>query len=158
MVACPRGALGLRVPLTSEATGNAPVFNINLFDTCSAYPAAPMDVARGFTVSVARLARHYGLAHEAGAVREHYNVTAHGELLVLVGCQAGRKGPPDKDAPKPVIAASFPLPDPAASPTRMRFSGTLPQMEGDRDICFQFTSPVAEPYYAVEQVQLTERR
>ena len=56
MVACPRGALGLRVPATSEATANAPVYNINLFDTCTAYPAAPLDVAGGFTVEVARLA------------------------------------------------------------------------------------------------------
>lgn len=157
MVACPRGALGLRVPLTSESTANAPVFNINLFDTCIAYPAAPLDVAGGFTVSVARLARHYGLAHDLTAVRRHYNVTAHGELLVLAGCQAGRKGPPDKNAPKPVIAASFPLPDPASSPTRMSFTGSLPRIEGDRDLCFQFTSPIDEPYYAVEQVQLTER-
>ncbi|WP_294392252.1 family 20 glycosylhydrolase [uncultured Sphingomonas sp.] len=157
MVSCPRGALGLRVPLTSEATDNAPVYNINLFDTCTAYPAAPLDVAGGFSVDVARLARHYGLAHEAGAVRQHYNVTDHGELLVLVGCQAGRKGPPDKGAPKPVIAASFPLPDPAASPTRMRFAGTLPKADGDRDICFQFTSPTSEPFYTVGSVQLEER-
>ncbi|MET3760642.1 family 20 glycosylhydrolase [Sphingomonas sp. UYEF23] len=158
LVACPRGALGLRVPLTSEAQGNAPVFNINLFDTCSAYPAAPLDVAKGFTVQVARLARHYGLAHEASAVREHYNVTAHGELVVLAGCQAGRKGPPDKDAPAPVVAASFPLPDPATAPTLLTFSGALPPMAGDRDLCFQFTSPVAEPYYAVADVQLKETR
>lgn len=158
LVACPRGALGLRVPLTSEAQGNAPVFNINLFDTCSAYPAAPLDVAKGFTVQVARLARHYGLAHEASAVREHYSVTAHGELVVLAGCQAGRKGRPDKDAPAPVVAASFPLPDPATAPTLLTFSGALPAMAGDRDLCFQFTSPVAEPYYAVADVQLTEAR
>ena len=158
LVACPRGALGLRVPLTSEAQGNAPVFNINLFDTCSAYPAAPLDVAKGFTVQVARLARHYGLAHEASAVREHYSVTAHGELVVLAGCQAGRKGPPDKDAPAPVVAASFPLPDPATAPTLLTFSGALPAMAGDRDLCFQFTSPVAEPYYAVADVQLKEAR
>ena len=158
LVACPRGALGLRVPLTSEAQGNAPVFNINLFDTCSAYQAAPLDVAKGFTVRVARLARHYGLAHEASAVREHYNVTAHGELLILAGCQAGRKGPPDKDAPEPVVAASFPLPDPAKAPTLLTFSGALPPMAGDRDLCFQFTSPLAEPYYAVADVQLTETR
>ncbi|PNA17873.1 beta-hexosaminidase, partial [Pseudomonas sp. MPR-R1B] len=90
----------------------------------------------------------YGLAHEASAVREPYSVTAHGELVVLAGCQAGRKGAPDKDAPKPVVVATFPLPDPAASPTKMTFKGTLPQLTGNRDLCFQFTSPVAEPYYA----------
>lgn len=158
LVSCPRGALGLRVPLTADAESNGPAFNINLFDTCSAYPAAPLDVAGGFTIEVARLARHYGLAHEASAVREPYNVTAHGELVVLAGCQGGRKGAPDKDAPKPVVVATFPLPDPAASPTKMTFKGALPQMSGDRDLCFQFTSPTSDPYYAVASVQLTERR
>ncbi len=31
-------------------------------------------------------------------------------------------------------------------------------MSGDRDLCFQFTSPTSDPYYAVASVQLTERR
>jgi hypothetical protein len=40
LTACPKGALGLRVPLTSEAEADAPAFNVNLFDTCAMYPAA----------------------------------------------------------------------------------------------------------------------
>ena len=160
---CPAdNALALRVPLTTEATGETPAYNVNLFDTCIAYPAAPMDLAAGFEVDVARLARNWGLAHDFDKVRRHYNVTPHGELLVLVGCQAGRKGPADPNAPAPVIAGSFPLPDPATAPQRMRFAGTFPAavtaLGGDRDICVQFTSPVGDPFYAVERVQLTERR
>ena len=150
MIACPKGALGLRVPLTSEAQANAPVFNINLFDTCTAYPAAPMDIAKGFTIDIARLPRHYGLAHDFKAVRQHYNVTPYGELLVLVGCTV-------KDA-KPVIAGTFPLPDPTSAPTRFSVKGKLPAMTGDRDICLQFTSPTSAPFYTVERMQLTEAR
>ncbi|MGC8170076.1 hypothetical protein, partial [Salmonella enterica] len=30
LVSCPRGALGLRVPLTADAESNGPAFNINL--------------------------------------------------------------------------------------------------------------------------------
>jgi hexosaminidase len=158
LVSCPLGSLGLRVPLTPDSQENAPAYPINAFDTCSAYAAAPLDVAGGFTIEVARLARNYGLAHDFDKVRQHYNVTPHGELLVLAGCQAGRKGPPDADAPKPVIAASFPLPDPAETPQRFRFTGTLPRMDGDRDLCLQFTPPVGSFFYAVERVQLTEQR
>ena len=36
------------------------------------------------------------------------------------------------------------------------FRGTLPKMAGDRDVCFQFTSPTKDPYYTVARVQLTE--
>jgi hexosaminidase len=150
MIACPKGALGLRVPLTSEAQANAPVFNVNLFDTCTAYPAAPMDVAKGFTIDIARLPRHYGLAHDFKAVRQHYNVTPHGELIVLVGCTL-------KDA-KPIVAGTFPLPDPRTAPTRFQVKGSLPALSGDRDICLQFTSPTSDPFYAVERMQLTEAR
>jgi len=151
MIACPRGALGLRVPLTSEATENAPVFNVNLFDTCSAYPAAPLDVAKGFTVDVARLPRHYGLAHEHTALRRHFNVTTYGELVVYARCIVAAK-----EKTKPIVVASFALPDPDSAPTRFRFSGALPQMTGDEDLCFQFTSPLSDPYYAVERVELNE--
>ena len=149
MVACPKGALGLRVPLASEATANQPAFNVNLFDTCTAYPAAPLDIARGFVVDVARLPRHYGLAHDFKAVRAHYNVTPFGELVVQVGCT-------DKDA-KPVVAATFPLPDPGTAPQRLTFRGALPKGAGDRDICFQFTAPTSGPFYAVEKAQLAEQ-
>lgn len=153
MIACPRGALGLRVPLTSEATDNAPVYNVNLFDTCSAYPAAPLDVAKGFTVDVARLPRHYGLAHEHTALRRHFNVTTYGELVVYARCIVAAK-----EKTKPIVVASFALPDPDSAPTRFRFSGALPQMAGDEDLCFQFTSPLSDPYYAVERVELNEGR
>lgn len=152
LVACPHGAFGLRVPLTSEATDNAPVFNVNLFDTCSAYPAAPLDLAKSFTVDVARLPRHYGLAHEAKALREHYNVTTYGELVIVARCIAAAK---DK-AIEPVVIATFPLPDPAAAPTRFSLSGALPAMAGDEDLCFQFTAPLSGPYYAVERAVLSE--
>lgn len=152
LVACPHGAFGLRVPLTSEAADNAPVFNVNLFDTCSAYPKAPLDIAKSFVIDVARLPRHYGLAHEAKALREHYNVTTYGELVVVARCIAAAK---DKTI-EPVVLATFPLPDPATAPTRFSVSGALPAMGGDEDICFQFTAPLAGPYYAVERAVLSE--
>ncbi|KQS04706.1 beta-hexosaminidase [Sphingomonas sp. Leaf357] len=145
LAACPKGDLGLRVPLTADATGNAPVYNVNIFDTCTMYPAAPLDVAGGFTVDVARLARHYGLAHDTTKQRQYYKVTEHGELIVRSG---GCDGP---------VAATFPLPDPATSPNRMSFKGALPKGTGDADLCMQFTASIAEPFYTVEAMQLSER-
>lgn len=158
LAACPGETRGLRVPLTTDATANAPTYDVNIFNLCTVYPAAPLDVAGGFTVEVARLARNHGLAHDFEKVRRHFNVTPHGELLVLVGCPAMKDGKPVPGAPRPAIAASFPLPDPASAPQRLRFTGTLPAMDGDRDLCFQFTSPLTEPLYAVERVSLTDRR
>ena len=160
MTACPAGALGLRVPLVAGQDADAPAYNINLFDTCTAYPDAPLDVARAFTVKVARLARHYGLAHEAGALRRHFNVTRYGELVVTAGCPArptrARPEVPPAEANPPVVA-TFPLPPPATTANRFTLSAPIPAgIAGTRELCFQFTSPLSEPYYTAASVQLTE--
>lgn len=152
LTGCPSGALWLRLPLTADATANGPAYNVNVFDTCSVYPAAPVDVASGFTIEVARLPRNFGLAHDTGKVRRHYNVTPHGELIVTAGCPVSG----DDKAAKPMPLGTFPLPDPATAPARFRVTGTLPKLEGDRDLCFQFTSPISDPLYAVERATLTE--
>ncbi|RZL58247.1 MAG: beta-hexosaminidase [Sphingomonas sp.] len=149
LIACPTGALALRVPLTADATADAPAFNIDLFDTCSVYPAAPLDVASGITLDIARLPRPFGLAHDVGQLRGHYNVTPHGELVVTAGC-------PVKDGPRPPVVATFPLPDPATAPNRFRVTAPVARRSGDPDLCLQFTSPLSDPLYAVERVQLTE--
>jgi len=140
----------LRVPLTAEATANAPAFNVNPFDTCYSYPAAPLDVAKGFTVEVARLPRLWALAHEYSSQIGQFAVSRYGELVISARCNAADK------TVKPVVVATFPLPDPAAAPTRFSFSGALPAMQGDEDLCFQFTSPLSDPFYAVERVTLRE--
>ena len=156
LLRCQSG-LNLRVALTPDATTNGPAYTVNLFDPCTVFPAAPTDLAGGYTIEVARLARHYGLAHQHDKVQRPYNVTPHGELLVLVGCRAGREDAADAVAPKPVVAGTFPLPDPATAPQRMTFTGTLPDMGGDTDICLRFTAPASDPLYAIERVQLSER-
>ncbi|CCW19256.1 Beta-hexosaminidase [Sphingobium indicum BiD32] len=144
--ACPKGALGLRVPLLSGQSDDAPAFNVNIFDTCTQWTGAPLTEASGATIHVARLPRHYGLAHEASALREHYAVTAHGELVVRAG---GCEG---------AVLASFPLPDPHTAPSRMQFRTALVEQKSDADMCFQFTSSLSDPFYAVEAVTLEDRR
>ncbi len=145
IVACLKGRLGLRVPLNPDQQDGAAAFNVNIFDTCMQYPAAPLDIAGSFTVDVVRLARHYGLAHEVSALRAHYNVTPYGELVIRAGGCDG------------TVAATFVLPNPATTPQRMRFTGSLPKADGDRDLCMLFTAPLDGPFYTVERMQLAAR-
>ncbi|WP_313808529.1 beta-N-acetylhexosaminidase [Sphingobium sp.] len=143
---CPQGALGLRVPLVSGQSGDAPAFNVNIFDTCTIWADAPLGEAKAVTIDIARLPRHYGLAHEESALRAHYAVTAHGELVVRAGgCEGG-------------VIGTFPLPDPKTAPNRLRFTAPFKDQSGDANLCFQFTSPLSEPFYAVEKVRLEDRR
>lgn len=146
LAACPKGALGLRVPLAGGQTTTAPAFNVNIFDTCTQWLDAPLSAARTATFEVARLPRHYGLAHEASALREHYAVTAHGELVVRRG---GCEG---------TVVGTFPLPDPQTAPNRMRFAAPVDPADGDGALCMQFTSPLSDPFYAIERVVLEDAR
>lgn len=144
--ACPQGALGLRVPLNAGQSEEAPAFNVNIFDTCTQWADAPLGEAKAVTIDVARLPRHYGLAHEESALRAHYAVTAHGELVVRAGGCDGS------------VIGTFPLPDPKTAPNRMRFSAPMADRREDANLCFQFTSPLSDPFYAVEKVVLEDRR
>ncbi|WP_206245226.1 beta-N-acetylhexosaminidase [Novosphingobium terrae] len=151
LVACPKGALGHRVPLTSEAPDGSPVFNVNLFDDCIMAPAVPTDAPRKFTVDVARLARHYGLAYEATKQIWHYSTSPHGELVMRVG---GCEGDIPGGGPKGQVIATFPLPDPATAPNRFQLTGTVPAGTGDQNVCMLFTAPISGAFYTVASLQL----
>ncbi|KTT69754.1 beta-hexosaminidase [Sphingomonas endophytica] len=159
LMPCAGTPFGLRVPQTPDAPERDPAFNLNLFNTCAVYPAAPLDIAGSYTVDVVRLARNWALGHDQSKLREYYAVSPHGELLVQIGCTAAINAQKAGDpTAKPVAIGTFPLPDPASAPQRLSFTGTLPKMTGDQDMCFQFTSPLSDPYYTVARVQLAERR
>ncbi|MBB5699446.1 beta-N-acetylhexosaminidase [Sphingomonas yantingensis] len=144
--ACPKGALGLRVPLNEGQAEDAPAYNVNIFDTCTQWVAAPLGEAKAVAIEVVRLPRNYGLAHEESALRAHYAVTEHGELVVKAGGCDGR------------VVGTFPLPDPATAPNRFRVEAPVKGESGDADLCFQFTSPLADPFYAVGSATLEDRR
>jgi hexosaminidase len=78
-------------------------------------------------------------------VKDYYPSTRFGELVVrATGCDGA-----------PV--ATFPLPDPAASPNLLSFSGELPEETADGDLCMTFTALKSDPIYAVGRVQLGAR-
>lgn len=158
--ACPRGALGLRVPLNADATANGPAYNVNIFDACMADDHAPLAHAKAITVQVARLPRNYGLAHDQHAVIARYATSPFGELVVSAGCRAAEKAADDRakehdPMPGAKVLATWPLRDPAKTPQQFSLSATLPQLglADESDVCFQFTASTAGPFYTVEQVK-----
>jgi hexosaminidase len=139
--ACPDGELGLRMPLRPEAADWTPVFNVNLMDSCWIYPAAPLDGVAGIVVDAARLARNYGLAHDAVKVVQHPAASPDGELEVRLGGCAG------------ALLASLPLP--AGSATRTyTLRAPLPANTGIHDLCMRFTADIHGPLHAIDAVQL----
>ncbi|WP_252181074.1 family 20 glycosylhydrolase [Azospirillum sp. B4] len=142
LAACPEGEMGLRIPLTPDATTRGPVFNVNLFDACWVYPKARLDGVTALTVQAARLPRNYGLAHDAVKVRSHPATTPNGELVVRVdGC----------DGP---VAATVPLPSPAKAPVQFPLTARLPAVAGEHDLCLTYTASIHGPLYAIGSVSL----
>ena len=139
--ACPPGEMGLRVPLRTEATDWKPVFNVNIFDACWIYPRARLDGVQGIAVDAGRLARNYGLAHDAVKVIQHPASRPGGELEVRQGdCQ----GP---------VLASLPLPA-GTAPSAFTLKAALPPLTGVQDLCLRFTAPIDGPLYAIDAARL----
>lgn len=54
------------------------------------------------------------------------------------------------------MLATFPLPDPKSAPNRLRFAAPVDAKQGDGALCMQFTSPLYDPFYAIEKVVLED--
>ncbi len=143
LTACGSGDLGLRVPLTPDSPATAPVYDIDIFDDCFAYPDARLDGIRTIAVDVARLARNYGLAHDQSKVKSHPGRTRFGELVICLDtCDTGRE------------LARLPLGDPATTPNRQTLTAAIPQMDGTHTVSLLFTAPISGPFYGVGAVRL----
>ena len=139
---CPGSDFRLRVQPLPDATSLAPVYSINLFNTCQLYPATPMDGIATIHVDALRLERNYALAHEAKLVVARPHRTPFGELVVHQDQCAG-----------PVLA-SMPLPDPVNSTRQFTLDAMLPAQQGEHALCLIFTAPIDGPLYALASVTL----
>jgi hexosaminidase len=141
LTACPGGEMGLRVPLRPDATDLRPVFDVNLMDACWIYPAARLDGVGEIVVDAARLARNYGLAHDASKVIQHPAASLDGELEVHLGTCAG------------AMLTSLRLPHGSATQT-VTLRAPLPANTGVQDLCLRFTADIHGPLWAIDTVRL----
>jgi hexosaminidase len=140
---CPGSNFRLRVQPMPDAASLAPVYSINLFDSCQLYPATPMDDIRSITVDAVRLERNYALAHEQKLVVSRPHSTPFGELVV------------HQDTCDGEVLASLPLPDPKHSKRQFRLDGKLPAQTGTHSLCLLYTAPIDGPLYAISSAALS---
>jgi hexosaminidase len=139
---CPGSDFRLRVQPMPDASSLAPVYSINVFDSCQLYPATPLDGLDSIHVEAVRLERNYALAHDQKLVVSRPHATPFGELVVhLDTC----------DGPQ---LASMPLPDPAHSARRFKLDASLPVQRGEHALCLLYTAPIDGPLYALDSVSL----
>jgi hexosaminidase len=139
---CPGSDFRLRIQPMPDATSMAPVYAVNVFDSCQQFPAAPLDGVNAIHADVVRLERNYALAHDQKLVVSRPHSTPHGELVVhLDRC----------DGP---ALATMPLPNPAASARNISLNAPLPRQQGEHTLCLVFTAPIDGPLYAIRSVSL----
>jgi len=139
---CPGSDFRLRVQPMPDAVSLAPVYSINVFDSCQFYPSTPMDGMTRIHVDAVRLPRNYQLAHDAKLVVSRPHSTPFGELVVhLDGC--------DGD-----VLVTLPLPDPSRSVRRFPLDAALPMSHGSHALCLIYTAPIEGDLYALDRVTL----
>ena len=139
---CPGSDFRLRVQPMPDATSLAPVYSINVFDSCQRYPATPLDGLGSIHVEAVRLERNFALAHDQKLVVSRPHRTSFGELVVHLDTCDGLQ------------VASMPLPDPAHGARRFKLASALPAQRGEHALCLVYTAPIDGPLYALSQVSL----
>lgn len=139
---CPGSDFRLRVQPMPDAESLAPVYSINVFNSCQLYPATPMDGVARIHVDAVRLPRNYQLAHDANLVVSHPRSTPFGELVV------------HQDRCDGAVLVSLPLPDPARSTRRFALDAAMPASHGSHALCLIYTAPIDGDLYALDRVRL----
>jgi hexosaminidase len=139
---CPGSDFRLRIQPMPDATSMAPVYAINVFDTCQQFPAAPLDGITAIHVDAVRLERNYALAHDIKLVVSRPHATPYGELVV------------HRDRCDGPALASMPLPEPKSDNRRFALDAKLPPQKGEHLLCLIYTAPVDGPLYALSRVSL----
>jgi hexosaminidase len=139
---CPGSDFRLRLQPMPDATSMAPVYAVNVFDTCQQFPSAPLDGITAIHVDAVRLERNYALAHDIKLVVSRPHSTPFGELVV------------HRDRCDGPILATVPLPDPKTSGRRFALDVALVPQSGEHLLCFIYTAPTDGPLYALARVSL----
>jgi hexosaminidase len=144
---CPGVNLRLRLPLTPDSPAVAPVYDVDLLNSCYIYPRALLSGVTALEIHIARLARNFGLANHKNQLKSYPARTRFGELVVYQDhCESGPE------------LARVDLPDPGRSEPRQAVEAAIAPMTGEHDLCLVFTAPASGPLYAIDTVRLTRRQ
>ena len=143
---CPGDNLRLRLPLTPDSPATAPVYDVDLLNSCYIYSKALLSGVTVLRFSVARLARNFALANHVNQIKSHAAQTRFGELMVYQDrCDTGRP------------MGRVDLPDPGTSEARQTVETAIPATSGEHDLCMIFTAPLSGPLYAIGEMTLVRQ-
>jgi hexosaminidase len=137
------GSLTLRLEDDAPADDARAIFNVDLFNPCWIWPAAPLDGISGIAVSVGRIPYNFQLAADVvNIVPRPIPASTDGELLVK------------RDSCTGATLATIPLGPAAVNPGLTTLSAAWPAVAGAHDLCFQFASRGVDPLWVIDSVRL----
>ena len=137
------GKLTLRLEDDAPADGPRADYDVDLFDPCWLWRAAPLDGIGGIAVRVGQLPYNFQLAHDRTSVVPRPKPSSpEGDLLIK---RDGCSGP---------VLASIPLAAAAANPATTALTASWPPIGGSHDLCFVFAGEGIDPLWAIDSVRL----
>jgi hexosaminidase len=127
-----------QVPLT----GKRPVFLVDVMQPCWIWEKVPLDGVSGVAVSAEQLPFNFQIGKDLAKVVMPPASTPDGEFEVHLDTCTGPR------------IVSFPMPHPDPADVLDAFRGPMTPQTGTHDLCFFFTRPSLDPFWALHTVQL----
>ena len=135
------GQLMLRLEDDGPLKGDRAIFNVDIFNPCWEWKAAPMQGIASLHVRAGNLPYYFQLAHDESHRGFKPAKSAHGEFEVRAGCDGE-------------LLASTPMPAAPAKDGFLEFDVAMPATSGTQDLCMLFTGDTRPTMWVLDAVTL----
>jgi hexosaminidase len=137
-----KSAIALSIEGPAPLTGKRPVFLVDVLDPCWIWHKADLTGIASLRASAGELPFNFQIGKDVEKVPMRAAATPDGELEVRLDSCAGPK------------IATIPMPHPGPDTALSTVQGAIGPQSGPHDLCFVFTRPALDPYWALHTVTL----
>lgn len=137
---CSQGLM-LRLEDDGPFDGPRAIYNVDIFNPCWLWRAAPLEGIATVEVRAGRIPYYFQLAGDEGNRKFRPPHGAHGELELRAGCDGE-------------LLASVPLPEHPGSDGFVTLAAPMPTHAGTTDLCMVFTGDTRPTMWVVDRVAL----
>jgi hexosaminidase len=141
MSLCKNG-IALSIEGPAPLTGERPVFLVDVLDPCWIWHKADLTGIASLRVSAGELPFNFQIGKDVEKIAKRPAATPDGEFEAHLDSCTGPK------------IASLPMPHPGPDTALSMVQGAIAPQNGVHDLCFVFTRPTLDPYWALHTVTL----
>jgi hexosaminidase len=137
-----KNGIALSIEGPAPLMGKRPIFLVDVLDPCWIWHKADLTGITSLRVSAGELPFNFQIGKDIEKVAKRPAATPDGELETHLDSCTGPK------------IASLPMPHPDADTALSTVQGAIAPQNGLHDLCFVFTRPTLDPYWALHTVTL----